>query len=110
MGILGAILGATGFGTANIVIKKSLSSLTIPQTLMMSTLSGALCLSVFSLVTGNFEVVTLNTILLSAVLSVMEVTLYLSLYKTFAISNVTIATAVIGVYPILSTLFTVFVL
>lgn len=110
MGILGAILGATGFGTANIVIKKSLSSLTIPQTLMMSTLSGALCLSIFSLVTGNFEVVTLNTILLSAALSVMEVTLYLSLYKTFAISNVTIATAVIGVYPILSTLFTVFVL
>lgn len=109
-GLLGAIIGATGFGAANIVIKKSLSTLTIPQTLMMSTLSGAVCLGVFALLSGNFSLLSPQGIAAAAGLSIMEVVLYLLLYKTFEISNVTVATAVMGTFPIISTLFTMFVL
>jgi drug/metabolite transporter (DMT)-like permease len=110
IGILGALISAVGFGTANIVIKKSLSSLSIPQTLMMSTLSGAVCLLIFTLVSGGSEALTGALLIKAAVLAGVEVLLYLVLYKAFAVSNVTVATAVIGVYPILSTLFTVLVL
>lgn len=109
-GLVGALIGSLGFGSANVVIKKSLSSLSIPQTLMMSTLSGAACLFIFAVLTGNFAPPAIPVILAAAGLSLVEVVLYLMLYKTFAISNVTVATAVMGVYPLLSTLFTVFVL
>lgn len=110
IGILGAVIGATGFGAANIVIKKALSNLTIPQTLMMSTLSGIVFLALFSLIGGAFESVTFNTFLIAGLLACGEVLLYLVLYKTFAVSNVTVATAVSGSYPLLSTIFTVFIL
>jgi len=106
IGIIGAIIGATGFGTANVVIKKSLSTLTIPQTLMMSTLSGVVCLFFFALLTGQLQMLPLNLILLSGLLASGEVILYLILYKTFDVSNVTVATAVSGTYPLLATLFT----
>lgn len=109
IGILGAIIGATGFGTANVVIKKSLSSLTIPQTLMMSTLSGVFFLFVFALLSGGLQMLSPNLILLSALLACGEVILYLVLYKTFEVSNVTVATAVSGTYPLLATLFTILV-
>jgi drug/metabolite transporter (DMT)-like permease len=109
-GLLGAIIGATGFGAANIVIKKSLSSLTIPQTLMMSTLSGLVCLLLLTLFTGSFTGLAFNLLLFCALLAGGEVILYLVLYKTFDVSNVTAATAVSGVYPLLSTLFTVLLL
>jgi drug/metabolite transporter (DMT)-like permease len=108
-GIIGAIVGATGFGAANVVIKKSLSSLSIPQTLMMSTLSGVFFLAVFALLSQGFEVITPTVVGLAALLAIGEVTLYLVLYKTFAVSNVTVATAVSGTYPLLATLFTVLV-
>lgn len=106
--ILGAIIGATGFGTANVVIKKSLSSLTIPQTLMMSTLSGVVCLALFALFTNGYEPLTISLILTAGLLAGGEVLLYLVLYKTFAVSNVTVATAVSGTYPLLATIVTVF--
>lgn len=106
--ILGAIIGATGFGTANVVIKKSLSSLTIPQTLMMSTLSGVVCLALFALFTNGYEPLTTSLILTASLLAGGEVLLYLVLYKTFAVSNVTVATAVSGTYPLLATIVTVF--
>jgi drug/metabolite transporter (DMT)-like permease len=51
-----------------------------------------------------------QTILFGAGLALMEVVLYLALYKTFDVSNVTVATAVMSSYPILSTVFTVLVL
>lgn len=108
-GILGAIVGASGFGAANIVIKKSLSSLSIPQTLMMSTLSGVFFLALFALVSGGLTMLSPMVWLLAALLALGEVTLYLVLYKTFDVSNVTVATAVSGTYPLLSTLFTVLV-
>jgi len=109
-GLLGALIGSIGFGSANIVIKKSLSSLSIPQTLMMSTLSGALFLLLFAVLTGNTSSLTPTILLTAVALSLVEVVLYLMLYKTFAISNVTVATAVMGIYPLLSTFFTVFLL
>lgn len=109
-GLLGALIGSIGFGTANVVIKKSLSSLSSAQTLMMSTMSGAICLLVFALVTSNFSIVTPQTVLTAAAFSIAEVVLYLMLYKTFSISNVTVATAVMGIFPLVSTLVTVFVL
>lgn len=105
-GILGAVIGATGFGTANIVIKKSLASLTIPQTLMMSTLSGVFFLLGFAVLGGALHAPTLDLVLMSILLAAAEVVLYLVLYKTFEVSNVTVATAVSGVYPLLATLFT----
>lgn len=106
--MLGAIIGATGFGTANVVIKKSLASLTIPQTLMMSTLSGVVCLALFALFTNGYEPLTANLILTAGLLAGGEVLLYLVLYKTFEVSNVTVATAVSGTYPLLATIVTVF--
>lgn len=110
IGIVGALTSALGFGTANVVIKRSLSNLSIPQTLMMSTLSGAFFMSIFILLNGASERVTTNLLLLSFVFAVAEVILYLVLYKTFSVSNVTVATAVSGTYPIIATLFTVIVL
>lgn len=109
IGIIGALIGATGFGTANIIIKKSLANLSIPQTLMMSTLSGVFFLLLFSLLSNGFEVVTSGLLLTAALLACGEVLLYLVLYKTFDVSNVTVATAVSGTYPLLATLFTVLV-
>lgn len=106
-GIIGALIGATGFGTANIVIKKSLSALTIPQTLMTSTLSGVFFLALFAFFTGNLQILSNNLLILSSLLALGEVSLYLALYKTFDVSNVTVATAVMGTYPLLATLFTV---
>ncbi|MFZ5376638.1 MAG: EamA family transporter [Patescibacteria group bacterium] len=105
-GIIGAIIGATGFGTANIVIKKSLSTLTIPQTLMMSTLSGIFFLTIFALLSHGFADITLSTFLAAIALAGGETCLYLILYKTFDVSNVTVAAAVSGTYPLLSTLVT----
>lgn len=108
-GIVGAIIGATGFGAANVVIKKSLSSLSIPQTLMMSTLSGVVFLFLFSLLRGEFQILPSDVLVAAGLLAIGEVILYLVLYKTFDVSNVTVATAVSGTYPLLSTIFTVLV-
>lgn len=109
MSIIGALISALGFGTANIVIKKSLSNLSIPQTLMMSTLSGAFFLFILTLFRGfGSDLGTIVTF--AAIFAVFEVGLYLTLYKAFEESNLTVASAVITSYPILSTIFTVFFL
>lgn len=99
-GIFSALLGAFGFGTANVVIKKSLGDLTIPQTLMMSTLSGIGWLLLFLLATRTGLEFSARDIVLAGGLALAEVTLYLVLYRTFAVSQVTVATAVSGTYPI----------
>jgi drug/metabolite transporter (DMT)-like permease len=109
-GILGAVIGATGFGSANVVIKKALQNVSIPQTLMMSTLSGLAILVIVSLVRGYSFLFSGDVLLMGAGLALFEVVLYLTLYKTFEVSNVTVATAILGCYPLLSTLFTIFVL
>jgi drug/metabolite transporter (DMT)-like permease len=109
LGILGAFIGATGFGTANVVIKKSLANLSIPQTLMMSTLSGVVFLTIFTFLSASFEAITPLLLLKASLLAGGEVLLYLVLYKTFEVSNVTVATAVSSTYPLLSTVVTVLV-
>lgn len=108
--LIGALTSAFGFGTANVVIKKSLANLTIPQTLMMSTLSGAFFMFIFILLTGASETITTDLLVTTFIFALAEVFLYLVLYKTFSVSNVTVATAVSGIYPILATIFTVLVL
>lgn len=100
--IFSAFMGAFGFGTANVVIKKSLGSLSIPQTLMMSTLSGIAWLLLFLLATRTGLQFSLRDVALAGGLALAEVTLYLVLYRTFAVSQVTVATAVSGTYPILA--------
>ncbi len=95
-------MGAFGFGTANVVIKKSLGSLSIPQTLMMSTLSGIAWLLLFLLATRTGLQFSLRDVVLAGGLALAEVTLYLVLYRTFAVSQVTVASAVSGTYPILA--------
>lgn len=102
LSILSAFLGAFGFGTANVVIKKSLSSLSIPQTLMASTLSGIGWLFLFLLATRSGLLFSLQDLMLAAGLALAEVTLYLVLYRTFAVSQVSVAAAVSGTYPILA--------
>lgn len=102
LSILSAFLGAFGFGTANVVIKKSLSSLSIPQTLMLSTLSGIGWLFLFLLATRAGLLFSLQDLMLAAGLALAEVTLYLVLYRTFAVSQVSVAAAVSGTYPILA--------
>jgi drug/metabolite transporter (DMT)-like permease len=100
--IFSAFMGAFGFGTANVVIKKSLGSLSIPQTLMMSTLSGIGWLLLFLMATRAGLLFSLQDVLLAGGLALAEVTLYLVLYRTFAVSQVTVAIAVSGTYPILA--------
>ena len=104
LGIFSALLGAFGFGTANIVIKKSLGNLTAPQILMMSTLSGIGWLLLLMLASRAELSFSGRDVGLALGLAVMEVGLYLLLYKTFEVSNVTIATSLISAYPILATL------
>jgi drug/metabolite transporter (DMT)-like permease len=106
-GIIAALIGAAGFGTANVVIKKSLSNLSIPQTLTMSTLSGALCMGIYALVSNAQETITLELLGLTAVMAVLEVILYLILYKALEVSNVTIAMSITSTHPILVTIFAV---
>lgn len=109
-GIVAALIGASGFGTANVVIKKSLEDVSIPQTLMMSTLSGLVILIGVVFFGGSSLEFSPVTLAFGFILAALEVTLYLVLYKTFEVSNVTVATAVSSTYPIFATLVTVFAL
>jgi drug/metabolite transporter (DMT)-like permease len=104
---LSALLGAFGFGTANIVIKKSLGNLSIPQTLMMSTLSGIGWMFLYLLASRTGFSFRLSDLALAVGLAVFEVCLYLVLYRTLLVSNVTVAIAVSSAYPVLSTVLTV---
>jgi drug/metabolite transporter (DMT)-like permease len=107
MSAIWALLSSLSFSSANIVIKKSLSDLSIPRTLMMSTLSGLCVLLVYILV-GQVEINISNQfILLGLVFAAAEVTIYWSLFKAFAEGNVSVATGIITIYPILSTIISI---
>ncbi len=108
--IVGALISSLGFGSANIVIKKSLSGLTILQTLTMSSISGVFFVFLFTLFTNSFESVTTSLLLTSLVFSVGELLLYFSVYKAFQIGNVTVSNALISTYPLITTLYAVFIL
>lgn len=105
--IIGALISALGFGFANIVIKKALSNTSISQTLLSSMLSGVFFLALLVLLQGTGGEVTTNLLLTLAGFAIGEVCLYLSLYKAFEEADVTVASGVISVYPIISTIFTV---
>lgn len=104
--LFGALLSSLGFGSANVVIKKSLGNLTIPQTLFPATLSGVFFLSLLVLTT-NIENFDINIIILCSLLALMEVSLYLVLYKTLSTANVSVAIALIGIYPVISLIFSI---
>jgi len=105
--ILGAILSAVGFGTANVVIKKALGNISIPQTLTFSFIFGAIFLGLLTLISGGRIELTTELLVTIGLLGVIEVLLYLTLYKAFAVANVTVATSLLSSYPVLATLITV---
>lgn len=105
--ILGAIISALGFGTANVVIKKSLGNHSIPQVLTMSMAAGAIFLGLLVLSKGILAGVQGDLLLTLMLFAIGEVALYLSLYKAFAASNVTVATALLSSYPVVATIITV---
>ncbi|KXK26998.1 MAG: EamA-like transporter family protein [candidate division WS6 bacterium OLB20] len=108
--LLGALISSTGFGTANIVIKKSLEDVTIARTLFMSFISGTVVLLMYTILTGSLSGIDTSNLLIPALLACGEIMLYLFLYKAFASSNVTVATALINLYPILTTFVAIFAL
>lgn len=110
MSILWALISSLSFSSANIVIKKSLSNLSIPRTLMMSTLSGFVFLFIFNILTSTQIIFSKEIVIASVLLASAEVLIYLSLYKAFERGNVSIATGIITLYPIFSTLFAFIVL
>jgi len=101
--LIGAILSAVGFGIANVVIKKLLGNTSIPQTLLMSFGFGVVFLLILNLIQGfpstEYAINLLPTL---ALFAVGEVALYLSLYKAFDVANVTVASSILGIYPVLS--------
>jgi drug/metabolite transporter (DMT)-like permease len=107
-GIIGAIISSLGFGSANIVIKKSVEDIAIPKVLFMSFASGTVVAFIYLLFTNNFEVLSNEVILVSVVLAFGEIILYLLLYKSFSAANVTVATSVLGIYPVLITFASIF--
>lgn len=106
--LIGAILSAVGFGIANVVIKKLLGNTSIPQTLTMSIGFGALFLLILNFIQGfpTYEY-SVNLLPTLALFAFGEVVLYLSLYKAFDVANVTVASGILGTYPVLSTLYAV---
>lgn len=106
--IIGALLSAFGFGSANVVIKKLLENTSIPQTLFMSFFSGLFCLFILIIFRGIPLSLDGNTLLTFALFALFEVCLYIVLYKAFDVTDVTVAATIISTYPIFSTIITVF--
>ena len=105
--LFGALISALGFGLANIVIKKSLSTASIPQVLLNSMVSGSVFLFILVLINGFPRDTSFNLFFTLALFAIGETCLYLSLYKAFEKADVTVAAGVISIYPIFSTIFTV---
>jgi drug/metabolite transporter (DMT)-like permease len=103
--LLGAVISSLGFGSANVLIKKTLENVSIPVTLFMTFASGATSLFIYALITGTLAVSLPANPLLPVVMALGEIALYLLLYKTFSSSNVTVASALLGLYSILTALF-----
>jgi len=105
--LIGAFLSALGFGIANVVIKKSLNNTSIPQTLLSSMISGSFFLLILVLLKGLTPDINIQLILTLILFAIGEVSLYLSLYKAFESTDVTIASGIINIYPIISTILTI---
>lgn len=102
--IIGALVSATGFGAANIVIKKSLEEVPVAKTLFMSFFSGFVVLLIYLVLTNGLKILSGEQLLIAAGLSLIEIILYITLYIALIRSNVTVAAALIGLYPILISL------
>lgn len=98
LSIFGANLSAFGFGGANVIAKVALGKLGVIQTLVIGSAAGSVLLFIISLLTGDLGIA--RTILpLALGMAVLEVFLYLVLYKTFAVANLTIAVSIMSTYP-----------
>lgn len=106
LAIFGANLSALGFGGANVVAKKALENLSVIQTLLIGTASGSILLFVLSLLTGDLSI-ALDILPLALGMAVLEVSLYLVLYKAFSIANLTVAVSILSTYPVFSLLIAV---
>ncbi len=101
LSIFGANLSALGFGGSNVVAKIALGKLGVIQTLVIGTAAGSVLLFFISLFTGDLSIA--RTILPIAFgMAILEVLLYLVLYKAFAIANITVAVSVLSTYPAFS--------
>ena len=105
--LIGALMSAIGFGLSNIIIKKALSNTSIPQILISSMISGVVFLLLLVLLSGFPSNVSIELIITLAIFALGEVCLYLSLYKAFDEADVSVATGILGIYPIISSVFTV---
>lgn len=108
--LAGALISVFGFGAANVVIKKFLANTSTAQALTTSIGAGVLALLVLNLIVGFPAEITNDIAIKFIFLAVGEVALYLSLYKAFDSADVTVASGIISIYPILSTLYAVIVL
>lgn len=98
LAILGANISALGFGGANVIAKIALGKLSVIQTLVIGTAAGSVLLFFISLFTGDLSIAR-NILPLAFGMAILEVSLYLVLYKAFAIANLTIAVSILSTYP-----------
>jgi drug/metabolite transporter (DMT)-like permease len=106
-GLIGGIISAIGFGTADALIKKALMFTSIPRALTMSTISGIACLVVLVIVSGSDEAINSTRLLTAFGVSICEIVAYLSTYKAFDSSNVSVAKALGSTYPLFITIIAV---
>lgn len=104
-GLIGALISSLSFSGANVVIKKSLEDLSIPKTLFMTDVSGAVFMFIFMMLSGGPESLSPQLIVGSIFLALAEIALYLSLFKAFSLSLVAAATAIIQTYPVVTSIF-----
>lgn len=104
LSFIGGLLSSFGFGSANVVIKKTLSNQDTAKILFPATFSGIFFILFLTFFSG-VETFSWEIILQALILGIFETIVYLSLYKTFEVANVSTATALINIYPVLSLLF-----
>jgi bacterial/archaeal transporter family protein len=107
MSAIWALISAISFSGSNIVIKKSLSDVTNVKLLVTSSTTGFLLLFFYLIFSGIQFQFTPWFILLTFLFAIGELITYFSLFKAFAEGNVSIATSIIAIYPLLSTIFAV---
>lgn len=105
--LIGALISSFGFGSANIVIKKALESVSNHQALFMNFSSGVVFLLIYLLVRQELIWLSAVEFAIVAIFGICEVILYFSLYKAFDKGDVSVAGSIIGLFPILVTVFSI---
>lgn len=106
-GLIGGVISALGFGSADALIKKALTQTTIPRALTMSTIAGVICLTVLVFASRNYEIITPPLLLVGFGVSICEIVAYLVTYKAFDSSHVSVAKALGSTYPLFITILAV---